>query len=118
MTRDPLYVVTASGSYHSKLFVAWDRCQLNAVSATDEFPDPIMEVSCLPIWVVSGVKRATICIELIREYKLPVRPVSVGCLDVSILWCVLVNETKISIPWQLSNYMFRVYEAENDDSPA
>lgn len=69
ITNDPFEVVTAAGSYHSRLFVAlhvalfisepsWIQIVMNY---------PIVQVNCLPVWVISSIKCPTVDIKFIRK---------------------------------------------------
>jgi hypothetical protein len=68
MTRAPSAVVTAAGSYHSRLFVAWGIINHKVLTCRFKYKNyPIVKVGSFPIWIVAGVERATGSIKFVRE---------------------------------------------------
>lgn len=71
--RDPLYVVIAAGSYHSKSLVCFDRflsrCRRRGI--INELYRPIVQIMRFPIRIITGIEGTVIGVEFITKDEDP-----------------------------------------------
>ena len=92
MTREPSEVVTATGSYHSKLLVACRSVPISAYnSCRRDERYPVMKVSRFPIGVVPRIKGTAVSIEFIGKNKDHLAAVLIRLYIVRLDGRVLVN---------------------------
>jgi len=92
MTREPSDVVTAEGSYHSRLLVAYKSAPVKVYNGggNDE-KYPVMKIGRLPVGVIPRIEGTTISIEFIREDEDHLATVFIGWYIVRVDRCVLVD---------------------------
>ena len=96
-------MVTAAGSSHSMLLVAYKSAPFKGVQGEgNDGKYPVMEINRFPIGVIPWIKRATVCIEFIREHEDHLAAIFIGWDIVHLDRGVLVDETKVPNVWYLS----------------
>ena len=103
MTREPSDVVTAAGSYHSRLLVAYKLAPFRAYGGCGKGEKyPVMEVYRLPVGVIPRIEGTTVSIEFIGENEDHLAAIFIRWYAVQVDRGVLVNQTKISYVRYLS----------------
>jgi hypothetical protein len=97
ISREPLFVVMASGSYHSRLLVCDAKMRKTSERRNLHTHGPIMQINCLPIWVIPWVESSAVSVKLVAEDELHLlRRVKIRRLCIHFSRSFQVYETPIS----------------------